>query len=203
MGYVIGLSPFLEDHTKDPLFRELIGFVLEELPLESSLWICDAFHLRTIARIEVPNLGAFRSAKTRANQFREPIRKLKAFLAEKHPQPQAAGLTFDQALRFPQFLDFVGDTLGGSARDVVVMVLGSPLYLDEKEPGFSMASRLLPIRRAPEGESRSIRVWARDEGRRATGRDGTLWLVRRSVGERGAPAAHRPVLDTLSAGTGR
>jgi hypothetical protein len=142
--YVIGLSPFLEDHTKDPLFRELIGFVLEELPLQSSLWICDAFHLRTITRIEVPNLGAFRSAKTRANQFREPIRKLKSFLAEKHPQPEAAGLTFDQAIRFPQFLDFVSDHLGGSAQDAVVMVLGSPLYLDAKEPGFSMVHGYYP-----------------------------------------------------------
>lgn len=142
--YVIGLSPFMEDENRDPLFRELIRFLLEETPLQSSLWICDAFHLRTICRIDVPNLSAFRSAKTRANQFREPILQLKSFLAARHAPPEMGTLNFTQAVRFPQFMDFVGDHLGSSRHAMVVMVFGSPLYMDEKEPAFSMVQGYYP-----------------------------------------------------------
>ena len=142
--YVIGLSPFLDAEVKDPLFRQIVGFLLEDAPLKSSLWLYDAFHLQTIARIDIPDLGAFRSAKTRANQFRDPIRKLKAFLATDHPRPDTARLSFGQAVRLPQFMDFVGNNLTGSGHAVVVTVLGSPLYLDEKEPDFSMIDGYYP-----------------------------------------------------------
>jgi hypothetical protein len=142
--YVIGISPFLEKDVKDPVFRQIVGFLLEDAPLRSSLWLYDAFHLRTITRVEIPDVSAFRSAKTRANQFRDPIRKLRTFLAAEHPRPDPATLSLDQAVRLPQFLDFVGDNLTGPDHAVVVMVLGSPLYLDDKEPGFSMVDGYYP-----------------------------------------------------------
>lgn len=56
-------------------------FLIEGMPLDSSLWLYDAYHLRTITTVEVPNLRAFSSGKTRANQFQDRIRELKAFLA--------------------------------------------------------------------------------------------------------------------------
>jgi hypothetical protein len=142
--YVVGLSPFLDTEVKDPLFRQIVGFLLEDAPLESSLCFYDAFNLQTIARIDIPDLGAFRSAKTRANQFRDPIRKVKSFLAMETPRPAGSGNAWGGAVRLPQFMDFVGDNLVGPDRDVVVLVLGSPLYLDEKEPGFSMMDGYYP-----------------------------------------------------------
>jgi hypothetical protein len=142
--YVLGLSPFLDAESKDPLFREIVRFLLEDAPLNSSVIVHDAFHVRTIARIDIPDLTAFRSAKTRANQFRDPIRKLKSFLAADPPRPDTAELDFDGALRLPQFLDFVSENLGGSDHELAVLVLGSPLYLDEKEPGFSMVDGYYP-----------------------------------------------------------
>ncbi len=142
--YVIGLSPFLSKEAKDPVFRQVVRFLIEDVPLKSSLGLYDAFHLRTIARIDIPDVAAFRSAKTRATQFREAIRDLKDFLAAEHARPDSATLHFDQAVRLPQFMDFVGENLTDPQHNLVVVVLGSPLYLDEKEPSFSMIDGYYP-----------------------------------------------------------
>lgn len=142
--YVLGLSPFLDRSVKDDLYRQIVGFLLEDLPLSSSLWICDAYHLQTITRMDIPDIGAFRSAKTRASQFKDPIRKLKEFLATDLARPAAPVPVPPQAVRFPQFMDFVGENLGGSQRTTVVLVLGSPLYIDAKEPNFSMVDGYFP-----------------------------------------------------------
>lgn len=142
--YVIGLSPFLDRGVKDSIYRQIIGYVLEELPLNSSLTLYDAYFLRTIANIEVPDVAAFRSAKTRANQFKEPIRKLKDFLATPQELPASGPFKLDSAIRLPQFLDFLAADPVRTGQTLRVALLGSPLYLDPKEPGFSMASGYFP-----------------------------------------------------------
>ncbi|HEV8540860.1 MAG TPA: hypothetical protein VGR78_00580 [Verrucomicrobiae bacterium] len=141
--YVIGLSPFLDNSVKDDVYRRIIGFVLEDLPVNSSLALYDAYNLRTIAQIQVPDVRAFRSAKTRANQFKEPIHKLKDFLAANHEKPETK-LNMKDAVHLPQFMDFVGQNLLGSNRSTTVILLGSPLYIDPKEPGFSMVDGYFP-----------------------------------------------------------
>jgi hypothetical protein len=141
---VVGLSPFLQKNEKDEVFRKLAGFVLESAPLNSSFWLYDAYHIRTIAQIDIPDVRAFRSSKTRANQFKEQIGVLRSFLAAENEVPQVDGLNFDRAIRLPQFLDFVGDNLVSTNANVSLIVLGSPLYMDPKEPSFSMAHGSFP-----------------------------------------------------------
>jgi hypothetical protein len=142
--YVIGLSPFLDKSVKDDVYRRIVGMILEDLPLKSSLAIYDAYNLTSITSLEVPDARAFKSGKTRANQFGEPILKLKNFLAATHERPIAPKLNLDQAIRFPQFLDFVGENLVPSSGALTLLVLGSPLYMDPKEPGFSMMDGYFP-----------------------------------------------------------
>jgi hypothetical protein len=141
--YVIGLTPFLENSVKDDVFRRIVGMILEDLPQKSSLVIYDAYNLTNIARLEIPDLRAFQSGKTRANQFKDQIFHLKHFLAATHERPVAARLNFDRAIRFPQFMDFVSENIGTSD-PVTVLVIGSPLYVDHKEPGFSMVDGYFP-----------------------------------------------------------
>jgi hypothetical protein len=142
--YVMGLSPFLADDAKDPAFRHIAGFLLEDMPLNSSLWIYDAYSLKTITHVEIPRVRAFESGKTRANQFRDNIHQLKQFLARTHSKPEAGNLDFTQAVRLPQFLEFVGRNLTGPDHSVMVLILGGPLYLDDKEPAFAMADGYFP-----------------------------------------------------------
>ena len=142
--YVIGISPFLEKGVKDEVYRQVVELLLEHMPLNSSLWLYDAYHIRTITQIEVPGAGAFASAKTRANQFAPQIRQLREFLATPQEAPELAGLELKEAVRLPQFMSFVGENLAGKEHPLLVILLGSPLYLDTKEPGFSMAHGYFP-----------------------------------------------------------
>lgn len=143
---VIGVSPFLDKGIKDEVYRAIVRLVVEELPLGTSLWIYDAYNLRTITQVEIPNVRAFQSSKTRANQFSRPIGELKEFLAREHEKPVAPRLTLNEAVRFPQLMDFIASNLftGQGAGPITVLVLGNPLYMDPKEPGFSMVDGYFP-----------------------------------------------------------
>lgn len=154
--YVLGLSPFLERTVKDDVYRRIASFLLESVPLGSAVEILDAYHLRTITRVEVPRLRAFQSPKTRANQFSEPIRRVREFLAAEHARPaersgtsetpETAGsrVPLERAVRLPQFADFVAENFATSNRALVLIVLGDPLYRDAREPGFSMVQGYFP-----------------------------------------------------------
>src|SRR5690606_25296839 len=76
--------------------------------------------------------------------FKDSIQELKQFLAKAHEKPEAGNLDFTQAVRLPQFLEFIGQNLTGPDHSVIVMVLGGPLYLDDKEPAFAMADGYFP-----------------------------------------------------------
>src|SRR5580765_6258065 len=109
--FVIGISPFLDKGVKDDVYRNIVRLMVEDLPLNSSLAVYDAFELKTITRIALPEARAFHSPKTRANQFASAIRELKQYLAQEHAAPTNAHLKFDEAIRLPQFLDFVAENL--------------------------------------------------------------------------------------------
>lgn len=142
--YIVGLSPFFDHREADESFRQIMHLLLEDMPLNSTLWIYDAYHVRTITQLEIPNIHAFESGRTRANQFSAQVQKLKTFLAVSNEPPAVAKLDFHDAIRFPQFMDFIGENLNLTNATVVTIVLGSPLYLDEKEPGFSMVDGYFP-----------------------------------------------------------
>src|SRR5262249_37607522 len=111
-AFVIGISPYLDKSVKDDVYRSIIRLVVQDLPLNSTLSIYDAFDLKTITHISIPDARVFDSPKTRANQFAPAIQDLKNFLAHDHAKPAKpanAHLNFDSTLRLPQFLDFLSD----------------------------------------------------------------------------------------------
>jgi hypothetical protein len=142
--FVIGISPFLDNSVKDEVYRSIVRLLVQDLPLNSSVAIYDAFRLRSITQVQLPNAHVFESPKTRANQFASAIRELKQFLAESHPRPNGVGLKFDGAIRLPQFCDFLADNRSDTNTSLTVLLIGSPLYQDEKEPDFSMVDGYFP-----------------------------------------------------------
>lgn len=170
--YVVGISPFLDPAAKEETYRQTVRFLIEGMPLDSSLWLYDAYHLRTITTVEIPSLRAFTSGKTRANQFQDRIRELKTFLAQEHPLPSAGSLNFAQAVRLPQFLDFLSANVAGPNHSVVAVVFGSPLYLDATEPTFAMTEGYFP-----------------SDGHLAAGRDKSVFGLK----ERGEPLKNMTV----------
>jgi hypothetical protein len=101
--FVIGISPFLDNAVKDEVYRTIVRLLVQDLPLNSSVTIYDAYHLQSITQVQLPNAHVFESPKTRANQFAPAIHALKQFLAMDHPRPNGVGLKFDGAIRLPQF----------------------------------------------------------------------------------------------------
>ncbi len=142
--YVIGLSPYLDRGVKDEVFRKIAGFVLEGMPVGSSLGIYDAYELRTVATLTIPNAKAFRSGRTRINQFREELNHLKRFLAVEPSETNRWERPPAGSVRLPQFLDFIADTPEDPGLSLVILVLGSPLYVDPREPSCSMVEGYFP-----------------------------------------------------------
>src|SRR5947208_8480056 len=141
--FIIGISPFLDKSVKDEVYRGIVRLVVEDLPLNSALAIYDAFDLKTITRFSLPDARAFNSPKTRANQFAPAIRDLKLFLAEETHKPTNSHSSFAAAIRLPQFLDFLAGTTTTNSKTSVLLI-GSPLYQDAKEPAFSMVDGYFP-----------------------------------------------------------
>jgi hypothetical protein len=142
--YVIGISPFLDKAVKDDVYRSIVRLMVEDLPLNSSLAVYDAFDLKTITHVALPDARVFHSPKTRANQFAGAIRELKQFLAQERAAPTNAHLKFKEAIRLPQFLDFLAENLQATNVEPALLLIGSPLYQDAKEPGFSMVDGYFP-----------------------------------------------------------
>jgi hypothetical protein len=145
-AFVVGLSPFLDSTVKDAVYRGLVRLIVEGLPLNTRLDLCDAFNLKRITRISIPNAKVFHSPKTRANQFAAAIGELKQFLARDNSRPGGAKSGFDGAIRLPQFCDFLSRNPPPRAGDakLPLLLIGSPLYQDAREPGFSMVDGYFP-----------------------------------------------------------
>ena len=142
--YVIGISPYLDKSVKDDVYRSVVRLLVEDLPLNSTVSIYDAFALKTITQVTLPGAHVFKSPKTRANQFAPAIGELKRFLAQEHARTTNAHLTFEGAVRLPQFLDFLAENLPRTNSQPAVLLIGSPLYQDAKEPAFSMIDGYFP-----------------------------------------------------------
>ncbi len=144
--YVVGISPFLNSTVKDAVYRGLVRLIVEDLPLNARLDVCDAFNLKRITRVSIPNAKVFHSPKTRANQFAAAIGELKQFLARDNSRPGGPKAGFDGALRLPQFCDFLARDRPPRAGDakLPLLLIGSPLYEDAREPGFSMVDGYFP-----------------------------------------------------------
>ncbi|HLH55873.1 MAG TPA: hypothetical protein VKY92_19890 [Verrucomicrobiae bacterium] len=142
--FVVGISPFLDNAVKDDVYRGLVHLLVQDLPLNSSITVFDSFNLETVASLTIPDSHAFESPKTRANQFSGSINQLKRFLAVEHPRPFDSKLKFQSAVRLPQFLDFLSENLPQSSVQPSVLIIGSPLYEDQKEPVFSMVDGYFP-----------------------------------------------------------
>jgi hypothetical protein len=144
--FVVGISPFLNSSVKDTVYRRLVQLIIEDVPLDSRVEIFDAYNLQSIAQVSIPNLKVFQSPKTRANQFASAIGGIRQFLARDNPKPAGPKPGFEGAIRLPQFFDFLSQNppRAEGASALPLLLIGSPLYQDSKEPDFSMAGGYYP-----------------------------------------------------------
>jgi hypothetical protein len=177
-GFVAGISPFLDSAVKDTVYRGLVRLMVEDLPLNTQFEIYDAYNLKSITRISIPNSKAFSSPKVRANQFAEAIGELKRFLARDNAKPAGAKPGFEGAIRLPQFCDFLAGNRPRQNQNGIaflpLLLIGSPLYQDSREPGFSMVDGYYPSD-AHLRASRDQSVFGLDPGDAASNRLRVCW----------------------------
>ena len=144
--FVVGISPFLDSAIKDTVYRALVRLIVEDLPLNTRLEVYDAYHSKSITRVSIPNAKVFESPKTRANQFASSIGEIRQFLARDNARPSGPKPGFDGAIRLPQFCDFLAQErpLHDGNKKLPLLLIGSPLYQDAREPGFSMVDGYFP-----------------------------------------------------------
>jgi len=144
--FIVGISPFLDVTVKDAVYRSLVRLVVQDLPLNTKLEVYDAFNLKSITALSIPNAKVFNSPKTRANQFALSIGEIRQFLARHNAKPGGAKSGFDGAICLPQFCDFLAQERpqqDGDAK-LPLLLIGSPLYQDARESGFSMVDGYFP-----------------------------------------------------------
>ncbi len=145
-SFVVGISPFFDSTVKDAVYQSLVRLIVQELPLNSKLEIYDAYNLKSITRVSIPNAKVFDSPKTRANQFALAIGEIKQFLAQDNLKASGAKPGFEGAIRLPQFYDFLAQNrpLVNGTSNLPLLLIGNPLYQDSKEPAFSMVEGYFP-----------------------------------------------------------
>lgn len=134
----IGLSPFYPARDVNRVQEALVQLILGAPP-KTAVTIHDAWHLRSIARIEVPALR-FDTPGARVRLFREPLAAIVRWFKEQTNTPTA--LKESAALKTPQWFSQIASPGGSEVRSIVL--IGSALYCSPDEPAFDMRPDLYP-----------------------------------------------------------
>jgi hypothetical protein len=137
----VGVSPFYSNSENDRVRDSILRFVLEAAPRQGAVSIYDAYNLQSVARFEHCSLPRdYDSAATRIRLFRAQIAQLVIWFNHRTNAP--AELAGSAAVLAPEWLEQLSREPALERRTFVL--IGSPLRVDVREPGFSMGSDLYP-----------------------------------------------------------
>ena len=131
---VIGVSPYQAPEQLQEQVMQSLKYATG-LDAGDSVHVIDAYHIKPLATIEVPEGRAYASPKARLKANKKSVSDLMRFAKQppqNSPAPSVVG-----AIRMPQFLRHIGQNYGGGEA-VDVLVFGSPLYDDPADSAFSM-----------------------------------------------------------------
>lgn len=139
----IGLSPYQEPGAATAQVKSVLQFLTETLEPGDSCFIFDAYHIQSLGTFTVPNKSAYRNPKAKLQANRQVVGTMLKFAkASRKPQggsePSVIG-----AIRLPQALRFIGMNYP-AAQPSDLILLGSPIYDDPKEKGFTMTRNHIP-----------------------------------------------------------
>lgn len=139
---VVAISPYMKPSEAKAQNTKLLKF-LTELEAGDDVILLDGYHLSIIGEFKIPDNASYESPKARLGVNRKAVSNLMRFTknvtapgADGHP-------VVNGAVRLPQLLRYVANNFVGPDR-LDVIILGSPLYDDPKEPVFSMVQGHFP-----------------------------------------------------------
>lgn len=140
---IVGLSPYQEAKRADAQVKATLQFLTDTLQPGQSALVIDAYHIRTLGMFTVPNKSVYRHAKAKLQANRQVVGAMLNFAKTARTPQGGTEPSIPGAIRLPQALAFVGQNYPAKGKAQVVL-LGSPLFDDPAEHGFSMSQGRIP-----------------------------------------------------------
>lgn len=137
---IVGVSPHISEADKTLLIKEILSVAFSDVPFGSRLEVYDAVNLEMITTFNIPNDKAYSNPKAKIRKNGSGIVALKRFWEV----PVESDSSNRNNIQLPQFLEFVSNELLAENQTAKVVILGSPFYIDEREPSFTMNSGYVP-----------------------------------------------------------
>ncbi len=131
---MIGLSPALSQSKTKAQAKNVLQFLTQEVEPGEKALIFDAWSLQSIGTFSVPTNSAYSVEKAKLQANRALVAHLLKRSRRHNTQLQNQ---INGAVKLPQFLQFIGENYGPMT-DTDILILGSPIYLDIKNPKMSM-----------------------------------------------------------------
>lgn len=138
--YIIALSPMQNAEALQQQTNAVIRFLVKNVEPGEQALIIDGLHLKVIATFRVQDKKIYNNPKAKIQLNRRAIAALKAFASRPvtiAEHQQAA------VMQVPQLLKFLGRNYG-KFTDTDIIIIGSPLYVDARDPGWSMTDNRYP-----------------------------------------------------------
>lgn len=139
----IGLSPHQDTRQAEMQVKQVLQFLTETIQPGQSALLFDAYHLRTLGAFAVPSNPSYRHPKAKLNANAKTIAALFEFAKQAGLLPGTQESAMQNALRWPQALRFIGQNYPVKEKAHLIL-LGSPLFDDPAEQGFSMRNGRIP-----------------------------------------------------------
>lgn len=139
---VVAVSPY---YPPDEAKKHSVQLLQQLTQLEqgSRVTLIDGYHLSIIGEFNIPDNSAYSNPKARLGLNRDAVAALKRF-ADKSVAPGSEGHPpIPSAVRLPQLLRYAAEHFS-HAKQLDLVVLGSPFFVDTKEPAFSMTGGRFP-----------------------------------------------------------
>lgn len=140
--YAFALSPFQHPEAAKDQVTSVLKFSTALEPGDSVM-VFDGYTLALLGTFDVPASAAYNSPKARLAVNGGLVKTLMGFAAAAHSPSGDAEPSHRGAVRLPQLLRTIAANRSGGAR-LDVIVLGSALYDDPKEPAFAMTEGRYP-----------------------------------------------------------
>jgi hypothetical protein len=139
----IGLSPYQDPRQAETQVKQVLQFLTDTIQPGQSALLFDAYHLRTLGVFAVPPNPSYRHPKAKVQANAKTMASLFAFAKQASLPPGTQEPAMPNALRWPQALRFIGQNYPPNGQAHLIM-LGSPLFDDPAEQGFSMRHGRIP-----------------------------------------------------------
>jgi len=138
---IVGTSPFADKDARNAGLRACLLLIIKGLEPGEELEVYDAYNIRRVAEIAIPDKAAYRNEKIRVREFGPEIAKLRSYFAS----TTEASAPVKEAIKVPNFVRYLtNNVLVDDGRATELILLGNPIFADNNEPDFNFTDGYFP-----------------------------------------------------------